>query len=158
MYKEVAIERAIAIGFGVNVSIKQMVAFDLPLSRTSFAQVFLTPDKLLYVYIEARSNLNVGDIKKLVSKMGLVADKYFPPKGRPGYFDEIATEKFKQVFPGRSVINDEDLAYYRTLVPYHPALIQVKEVKDGRLYQFDPDSIGSWRVNKNFSYRRIKTS
>ena len=158
MYKEMAIERAISARFGVRILIDQMVAHDLPLSRTSFAQVFLTPKKQLFVYIEARSNLNLGEVKKMINKMGCVAENYIPVKGRENYFDEVALEKFKVVFPGRSSASSDDLMYYRTLVPYNPALIQIREIKDGNLYQYDPDSTSEWRVFKQFSYRRLITS
>lgn len=158
IYKEEILERALLKDFGVKLKVDQMIVHDLPLSRTSYAQLFMTPDKNLYCFIEARSNLNLGDVKKLAQKVGIVPDKFLPPNGRKEYFDEVALKKFKQVFPGRTHVNDLDLAYYRTLVPYHPALIQVKEILNGHIYQFDPDAINSWRVNKAFSYRRIKTS
>lgn len=158
IYKEEALEKTIRDRFAVKLTIDQMVAHDLPLSRTSYAQLFLTPDKHFYCFIEARSNLNLGDVKKLIGKIGLVADKHLPPGGEDDYFRLVATQKFKSVFPGRIPSSEQDLAFYFTLVPYHPALIQIKEVRDGHLYQFDPDSTSSWRVSKPFSYRRIKTS
>lgn len=158
IYKEEALERTIIDKFGTRLIVDQMVAHDLPLSRTSYGQLFLTPDKQLYLYIEARSNLNFGDIKKLVTKIGLTAEKFLPPGGETQYFNLVALEKYKNVFPGLTPASERDLAYYQTLVPYHPALVQIKEVKDGHIYQFDPDATGSWRVNKAFSYRRIVTS
>lgn len=158
VYKEEALERAIKDYFGLKLSVSQMVAHDLPLSRTAYAQLFLTPDKHFYCYIDARSNLSLGDIKILIKKIGLVADKYLPPAANKNYFNDIATDKFKKVFPGKMPQAESDLRYYLTLVPYHPALVQIKEVVDGKLYQFDPDATGSWRSNKTFSYRRIKTS
>lgn len=158
VYKEEALERSIKDYFGVKLNVSQMVAHDLPLSRTAYAQLFLTPDKHFYCYVDARSNLSLGDIKVLVKKIGLIADKFLPPSANEHYFVDSATDKFKKVFPGKKPANETDLRYYLTLVPYHPALIQIKEVADGKLYQFDPDSTGSWRANKTFSYRRIKTS
>ena len=158
IFKEEALERAIMEKFATRLSIDQMIVHDLPLSRTSYGQLFLTPDKQLYLYIEARSNLNLGDIKKLTAKVGLVPEKFMPPGGENEYFRLVALEKYKNVFPGLKPSNERDLEYYKTLVPYHPALVQVKEVRDGHIYQFDPDATGSWRVNTTFTYRRIKTS
>lgn len=158
IFREHSIEKAINTAFGLPLPIGQMIIYDMPLSRTSSAQVFLTPDKHLYVYIEARSNFNLGDVKKLISRMGLIADKYLPYRGQPDYFEAEALKKYKVVFPGRSNVTDEDLAYYHTLVPYHPALVQIAEVKDGNIYQFDSDSTSSWRVAKKFAYRRLITS
>lgn len=158
IFREHTIEKAINTAFGIPLTIGQMILYDMPLSRTSSAQIFMTPDKILYVYIEARSNFNLGDVKKLISRMGLVAEKYIPYRGQPDYFESEALKKFKIVFPGRSNVSEADLAYYKTLVPYHPALVLIGEVKDGHIYQFDSDSTSSWRVAKKFSYRRLLTS
>jgi hypothetical protein len=93
-----------------------------------------------------------------VSNIGLQADAYVPPNKRPHYFDEVGTAKFREVFPGRSHITAADIAFYRTLAPYHPALILISGVKDGRIYQFDTDTVGNWRAGTRFTYRRIRTS
>ena len=90
--------------------------------------------------------------------MDLKAELFIPPKGRPQYFDEVGRSKFREVFPGRKHISDEDLIFYRTLVPYNPALVLISEVKNGHVYQFDSDSNTKWRVAAKFAYRRIKTS
>lgn len=157
LYREVTIERAVSSGFGINVRIRQMICDDMPISRTAHAQIFLTPEKQLYAYIEAKSNLNLGDVKKIASKVGLIVDKFLPYKNQPDYFEVEALKRFHHVFPGRANISESDLAYYRTLVPYHPALLLISEVKDGIINQFDPDTISNWRVSKKFSYRRLKT-
>jgi hypothetical protein len=81
-----------------------------------------------------------------------------PPKGQPLYFDEIGKRKFEEIFPGRKVTNDEDIAFYKTLAPYSPALIAIREVKNGVIYQYDSYSMGGWRPHTKFSYRRIMTS
>jgi len=69
-----------------------------------------------------------------------------------------AIKKFIEVFPGRKNIHDEDLIYYKTLVPYNPALVLISEVKNGHVYQYDADSKLNWRVGAKFAYRRIITS
>jgi hypothetical protein len=98
LYREVTIEREIKAGFGIDLSIQQMICDSMPISRTANAHIFLTPDKLLYVYIEAKSNLNLGDVKKLALKMGLVVDKFLPYKNQPDYFEAEALKRFRQVF------------------------------------------------------------
>ena len=158
MYDEIAMERAIKDYFGVDVDIRQAITYKMPISPTAEATLFLTSKKQLYVYISGKSKLVLGDIKKIVSKMGLKADTYIPPKGRPQYFDEVGQKKFHEVFPGRKNINAEDIIFYRTLTPYNPALVLISEVKDGHVYQYDSDSNTSWRVAVKFSYRRIRTS
>jgi hypothetical protein len=158
LYDELALERAIKEYFGVDIDVRQAIVFQVPVSQTTEATLFLTTKKQLYLYITGESRLQLGDIKKLVSKMGLKAELYLPPKGRPIYFNEIGRKKFYEVFPGRKHISDEDIIFYRTLAPYNPALILISEVKDGHVYQFDSDSNTNWRVAAKFAYRRIKTS
>lgn len=158
LYDELALERTIKQVFGVELDVRQAVASHVRVSHVAEATVFLTSKKQLYVYITAQSKLLLGDVKKIVSKMGLKAEAYVPPKGRPHYFDEVGTAKFREVFPGRAHVSEEDIIFYRTLTPYNPALILVSEVTDGHIYQFDTDASTSWRVAAKFAYRRIKTS
>lgn len=158
MYEELALEREIKDKFGVDINLYQPIVFKIPVSHTAEATLFLTDKKQLLVYIAGKSNFLLGDIKKLVARMGLKADIYYPPKGRPHYFEEVGKQKFRSVFPGRTNIGDDDIIYYRTLAPYNPALALISEVKNGEIYQFDTDSTDHWRVVKKFAYRRIRTS
>jgi len=158
MYDELALERAIKARFGANIDIRQIITSNLPVSQIADATLFLTTKKQLFLYISGQSKLLLGDVRKIVNRMGLKAERYVPPKGRPHYFDEIACTKFREVFPGRIPVNDSDLIFYRTLVPYGPALVLISEVKNGEIYRFDSDAKTSWRLAIRFAYRRIKTS
>lgn len=158
VYDELALERSIKEHFGVDADLRHIIVFRVPVSRSSVATLFLTTKKQLLLYITGQSRLTLGDIKKLVSRMGLKAEQYFPPKNRPDYFNEVARNKFYDVFPGRKNINDQDLYFYRLLAPYNPALVQISEIKDGSVYQYDSDSTSSWRLSAKFAYRRIRTS
>lgn len=158
IHDKLAVEHAARELFGVDISIMQPIVIGVPISHTAHATLFLTNKKQLYLYISAESKLLFGDVRKLVAKMGLRAEIYLPPKNRPNYFDEIGRSKFSEVFPGRKQISKEDIAFYRTLAPYNPALILINEIKDGHVYQFDSDSNTNWRVAAKFAYRRIKTS
>lgn len=158
MYEELALERLIKQKFGINLDIYQPILFKVPISLTGEATLFLTAKKQLYLFINGQSKFLYSDIKKIVSRMGLKADVYFPPKGRPHYFDEVGTAKFHDVFPGRGNVSHDDILFYKTLAPYNPALILISEIKDGHVYQFDSDTNNGWRVGTKFTYRRIRTS
>jgi hypothetical protein len=158
MYDELALERVAKERFGVDLDVRQLIVLKTPVSRTAVASLFLTTKKQLYLYVTGQSKLTVGDVSKIVSRVGLRAELMIPPKSRPNYFNEVATEKFHDVFPGRKNIHDDDLRFYRSLVNYNPALVLISEVKDGHIYCYDSDSTTSWRVATKFAYRRIKTS
>lgn len=158
IYDDIAIERLAKERFGVDFEIGQVILRAVPVSRTADATVFLTKKKQLYVFISARSRLTLGDVSKLVSRMGLRAELYLPPVGSPDYFNVIGREKFEQVFPGRTYVADDELRFYRTLAPYNPALALINEVKNGEVYRYDSDARGDWRLAVRFAYRRIKTS
>jgi len=158
IYDDMVLERQIKAQFGLPLDVDNVIARHFPISRTGHATLFLTSKKQLYLYIESQSKLLLSDVQKIVTRAGLKAEMYVPPKGRPHYFDEIGTEKFREVFPGRGHINGDDIAFYRTLAPYNPALIAIREVRDGAIYQFDDDSRSGWRLTAKFAYRRIKTS
>jgi hypothetical protein len=158
IYDDLALEEIAKKQFGLDIDIDKAIVRQIPISHTATATIFLTKKKQLYAYISAQSNLTLGDVKKLVVRIGLKPELYVPPKGHQNYFDDIGREHFRTVFPGRAHITAEDLVYYRTLAPYSPALIQVREIPDGEIRQFDTDAYGNWRVAARFAYRRIKTS
>lgn len=158
MYDELALERSIKEYFGVDADISHVIFFKLPVSHTAVATLFLTTKKQLLLHISGQSKILLGDVKKIVTRMGLKAEQYFPPHGRPDYFNQIGQDKFHEVFPGRKNIVESDIDFYRLLAPYNPALILINEVKDGVVYQFDPDATTDWRVAAKFAYRRIRTS
>lgn len=158
IYDDLAIEREIQERFGVHADIAQVIARGLPVSRTATATVFLTGKKQLYAYIKGQSKLTLGDVTKAVKRMGLVAELYLPPKNQPEYFESLAVERMRRVFPGRRDFSEEDLRFYRTLAPYNPALLVVHEIVGGQINQYDSDASGDWRPAVKFAYRRIKTS
>jgi hypothetical protein len=158
LFDEMALEQTVKNKFGLLLEVEKVIANQIPVSHTVSATVLLTSKRQLFCYMTAQSNLVLADVKKLVNRMGLKAELYLPPKGRPNYFDDIGREKFQAVFPGRTHITSEDLIYYRTLAPYNPALIQIREIPEGEILQFDTDARGNWRPAVKFAYRRIKTS
>lgn len=158
VYDDLALERNLRAQFGVAAEVDSVISRHFPVARTAEATLFLTKKKQLFLYITSESKLLLADIQKIVSRAGLKPEMYLPPKGRPHYFDEMGTEKFREIFPGRGHINAQDIAFYRTLTPYSPALVLISEVKNGIVYQYDSDSTGGWRQNARFTYRRIKTS
>lgn len=158
IYDDVALERILAETFGVHTEVNTVIARKMSVGSGAYATVFLSAKKQLYCYIEGPSRLVLGDIKKIIARMGLKAELFLPPKGHPRYFDDIGLAKFKEVFPGRKDVHESDLLFYRTLAPYCPALIQVQEVKGGVIYCADNDAASGWRPSVRFAYRRIKTS
>ena len=158
IYDDFALERSCKETFGVALEVDTVILRSVDVGHSARATVFLTKKKQLYCYIDGQAKLVLGDVKKIASRMGIKVETYFPPKGRPHYFDEVGRQKFSAVFPGRKDIHDSDIVFYRTLAPYTPALLAVSEVQGGVLYQADTDSRSGWRVAAKFTYRRIKTS
>lgn len=157
-YDKIAVEEAIKRSFGISVEADHMIASNVPVSHTGSAYVFLSEKKQLYLYIHAQSKYTLGDMRKIATRMGLKVELTLPPRGQTDYFTEIATEKFSEVFPGRKPVGEDDLRFYKTLVPYNPALFLIEEVKGGVINQFDVDASGRWRPVTKFAYRRIRTS
>ena len=152
------LEKLIKDEFGVSVDVDKVIARRISVGQGAYATIFLTSKKQLYCFIGGPARLSFGDVRKITTRVGLRAETFFPPKGRLDYFNEVARTKFRDVFPGRRDVLDEDLAYYRTLAPYCPALIAVQEIKDGTIYCADSDARNGWRPSVKFAYQRIKTS
>lgn len=158
IYDDFALEQSCKEKFGVIFDIDKVIMRSAPVGKSARATVLLTKKKQLYCYIDGPTKLVLSDVMKIVGRIGIRAEMYLPPKGKPQYFDEIGREKFRAVFPGRNDVHDSDLVFYRTLAPYCPALILVNEVKNGVINCADSDAHGGWRSAVKFAYRRIKTS
>jgi len=155
---DLSLEKSAKERFGVALDVDSVIVRHIDVGQSAYATLFLSSKKQLYCYIDGPTKLLLSDIKKIVSRMGLRSELFFPPKGRHTYFDDIGRAKFREVFPGRRDVHDNDIVFYRTLAPYSPALILVSEVKGGVVYQADHDARGGWRPAVKFAYRRIKTS
>jgi hypothetical protein len=157
IYNDLALEEIAREEFGKQLDIKKVVARDIPTSHTTKASVFLTTKSQLFVLISGRAPLTLGDVRKIVRRMGMTADAYLPPKHEPQYFEKVAAKKFREVFPGRNAVNDHDLLFYRLLAPYNPALVRIAGIDNGVIRQFDSADSSNWRVAAKFAYKRIKT-
>lgn len=104
IYSDVALERIAKDRFGMDIDISKVIVRDIEVSRTATATVFLTKKKQLLVYVSGPSKLLLGDIKKIIARMGLKAELFLPPKHQPDYFDAVGRDKFREVFPGRGHI------------------------------------------------------
>jgi len=151
-----ALEKSAKEEFGVSLEVDKVIARNIDVGSSMHATLFLTKKKQLYCYINGPARLVYGDIRRLAVRVGLKVEMYFPPKGRPQYFDEIGRDKFREVFPGRRDVHPEDIVFYRTLAPYSPALLLVSEVRDGVIYRADSDARSGWRPAVKFTYRRIR--
>lgn len=158
IYNDTTLERLLASHFGLKTTLDKVIAREIGVGPSSTATVFLAEKKQLMAFIHSESKQTLGDVQKILTRMGLKAQLYVPPKGQPDYFDAIGREHFRHVFPGRSHISADDIIYYRTLASYNPALVIISEVKNGEIHEFNRDTRGGWRVAVKFSYRRIKTS
>ena len=152
---DIAVEELVKSHFGLQVDVKQMVVRNIPVSHTAVASVFLTPKHQLFALIKAHAPLTFGDVKRMAKHMGLNIEAYCAPGHDDAYFNKIAREKFRQVFPGRHDISENELHYYRTLVPYNPALLKVSGINGGVIKQFDSHDSSEWRVAARFAYKQI---
>lgn len=158
MLDDMALEKAAKEQFGVILDVDSVIVRHIDVGQSAYATLFLSSRKQLYCYIDGPARLLFSDVKKIASRIGIRPELYFPPKGQPSYFDEIGRSRFREVFPGRKDISEDDLVFYRTLAPYCPALLLVKEIKNGVINCADHDAHGGWRAVTKFTYRRIKTS
>ncbi len=152
---EIHIEHFVETNFGLKLNIDTIIVNRLPVTRSNSVIVFNTDKNHFYVLFNSDMKYTLGDVQKILRKVNVVPHLFIPPIGRPNYFVDLATEKFKKTFPGRKINSEEDLRFYKTTVPYSPALVLIKEVKDGVLKCFDPDSRTGWRKIKAIKYKKI---
>lgn len=145
----------LASEFGFTMPIKRIVAQQMPVSRSAKATIFFNRKNQLFIYINTPARQTLGDVQKILFRVGVTAYKHLPPINRPDYFVEIASEHFHKTYPSRKITSDNDLRYFKTLALYNPALVQIKNVKQGVINCFDPDAKGDWRVLTKLTYSRL---
>lgn len=128
-----------------------MIVRRMPAGPAIWANVFLGGDKTVYVFIEGTKTMTMGDVKRIVGRMGMRADRFFAPYAEENYFNSRAEVKFKEIFPGKPIIGESDLMHYKSLVAYSPALVSILEIPDGKINQYDNDAAGGWRTHVRFT-------
>jgi hypothetical protein len=155
IFGDIAIEKACLDRFGVKFDIADMAARSVQTGTASQGSVFKATSGQVWLYIVSQSPLLLDDVQKIVARMNVEADAYMPPHGETDYFTRIGREKFKAMFPGKPIVSDDDLRYYKKLAPYNPALVRLSKIK-GEIRAFDPQS-KTWHKVKNYAYSKIKT-
>lgn len=155
IFGDIAIEQSCKDRFVVNVDIGQVVIRGAQTGVASHGTIFKTTNGQMWLYIASQSPLVLDDVQKIVSRMNVEADLYCPPHGEADYFTRIGRDKFKIMFPGKPIIGEDDLRYYKKLAPYNPALVRLSKIK-GEIKAYNLQS-KSWHKVKEYNYNKIKT-
>ena len=153
---DLAIEKSCKERFGVTVDVTDVIVRAVPAGVATRATIFVTTNHQVYAYIVSQSGMVLDDVRKIIRRMELEADIFVPPHGEAGYFDRIGRSKFKIMFPGKAIVGEDDLRYYKNLAPYNPALVRLSKIK-GEIRGFEVES-KSWRKVKDYTYSKIKPS
>lgn len=153
MADEVKFERMLLTQFNYRGQIDKILLANAYVGSMASATVFLDTKGNLLTFIASKTRLKLAEVQKIVNRMGLKPRLYLPPLGDTSYFNTIAREKFETTFPGKRITHPDDLVYYRTLVPYNPALVVISEVKNGVINVFDSEATNGWRPAININYR-----
>ncbi len=151
---EVTIEKACNERFGIILNTTETLLKAVPVSVSAKANVFMADNHQLYVFIASQSSMVLDDVRKIICRMQCEAKEFLPPYSEADYFDRIARNKFKVMFPGKSITGEDDLRYYKSLAPYNPALVHIAKVK-GEIRGYDAAS-KTWRKVKDYTYSKIK--
>ena len=156
IFSDIQIEDTCRERFGVGLDIIEVISRAVPVSASAKATLFKAKPSHMYLYIISPSHMLLDDVRKIVQRMNLEADEFLPPFREEDYFERVARDKFKVMFPGKRVSSDEDLRYYKNLAPYNPALVRIAKVK-GEVRGFDI-STKAWRKVKDYTYAKMKVT
>lgn len=156
MLDDIAIEKSCKERFDVALNISDVIVRGVPTGTATRATIFATANRQLYAYFTSQSSLVLDDVRKMIHRMQCEAEIFVPPHQEVGYFDRIGRQKFKIMFPGKHIISEDDLRYYKNLAPYNPALVLLSKIK-GEIRGYDAES-HLWRKVKDYTYSKIKPS
>lgn len=153
---DLAIEKICKDSFDRTLDIAEVIVRGLPAGVATRASFFATTKGQVFLLVTSQSGLVLDDVRKIVHRMQCEAEVFVPPHGETGYFDRIGRAKFKAMFPGKPIVGEDDLRYYKNVAPYNPALVLLSRIK-GEIRGFEVES-RTWRKVKDFAYSKIKTS
>lgn len=139
--------------FGLKLDIVEIIARDLSTGQASRGTLFKTKSGQIYLYISALSLMTFGEVRLIVKRMQCEPEIFCPPSADRDYFERVARDKFQASFPGKKIVNENDLNYYRTLASYNPALIKIARI-NGEVCAFDRDS-KTWRKAIGLNYSKL---
>ena len=151
---DIAIEKICKDRFNLALDVTEVIVRNVPAGIATRATIFKTAKKHAYAFIQSQSALVLDDVQKIVRRMECEADGFIQPYGEAEYFDRIGRAKFKAMFPGKAIVGDDDLRYYRNLAPYNPALVRLSKIK-GEIRSFEVET-KAWRKVKDYAYSKIK--
>jgi len=153
IYDDTVIERSIEAAFGLKLNISEVIVRDISTGYTATATLFKTSPNNVFAFIRSQGTMLLADVQKMLRGMNVEAEEFVPPHGDADYFKRIGIQKFKEMFPGKHIMGDEDTRYYQTLAPYNPALVRISRVKgDVRSFHFESKS---WRKAKDYAFSKI---
>lgn len=155
MLGDIAIEKSCKERFGVDFDIAQVIVRGVQTGTASQGSIFKTTNGQVWLYVTSQSPLLLDDVLKIVSRMNLEAEVFLPPNAETDYFTRIGSTKYKALFPGKHITSEDDLAYYKKLAPYNPALVRLGRIK-GEIRAYNPQS-KAWHKVKDYNYSKIKT-
>lgn len=154
IFSDIQIENTCKERFGVGLDIVDVIVRAVPVSLSAQATLLKAKPGQVYLFIASHSHMLLDDVRKITQRMNLEADEFLPPYGEADYFERIARDKFKVMFPGKRITGEEDLRYYKNLASYNPALVRIAKVK-GEVRAFDPNT-KTWRKVKDYAYTKMK--
>lgn len=156
IFDDIAIEKACKDRFDRTVDIAEVIVRAVPVGVATRATIFAATKGQLFCYIVSQSGMVLDDVRKIIHRMQCEAEVIIPPHSEAEYFDRIGRAKFKVMFPGKHIVGEEDLRYYKNLAPYNPALILLGKIK-GEIRGFEVES-KTWRKVKDYTYNKIRPS
>lgn len=156
IFDDLAIEKSCKDRFDRTIDIAETIVRGVPVGLATRATVFVTTNRQVFVYIASQTGMVLDDVRKIIHRMQCEAEVFVPPHSEVDYFERIGRDKFKALFPGKQILGEDDLRYYKNLAPYNPALVLLSKVK-GEIRGFEAAS-KTWRKVKDYTYSKIKPS
>lgn len=128
--KRAEIEHVCEETFRLSLRVSEVLFDNVTTELDSFTTVFRSEDGSLYALCQAGEGMRLADVRRIVKSMNMISDRYYAPFGNADYFDRLGMRIFQRAYPGRNSWTQDEAAYYRTLVPYSPALVKLAKVNE----------------------------
>lgn len=140
--------------FHLHLPVDKFLFDDIETGPTSYAVLFRSGRHMYALFVAENTRQTLGDVKSMMSHMGIKPQKILPPHADPDYFKNEAERWFSHTYPAIRAFSASTAEFYQTYADYTPGLVRIAEIKSPIKRYVTRSS--RWQEAVEFSFRKIQ--
>lgn len=139
--------------FHLHLPVDELLFDDITTGPSSYAVLFRSGSLPYALFIDEKQRQTLGDVKAIMSHMGITPNKVLPPHADPDYFAREAKLHCDKAFPAIKITDPTTIKLHQRFVAYSPGLVRIDAVT-GPVQRYIPKT-SRWQQAFEYSFQRI---